>query len=111
MIHSIIYFKNSGNEEVYLTSADWMTRNLHKRIELMFPIEDPAIRVHLRNMLDMYWKDNKKSWLLNADGSYSRVVPEEGCKLFSAQEHLLENNQKKIVKFRKQFLTITKTNY
>lgn len=107
----ILYFKNAGNEEVYLTSADWMTRNLHKRVEIMFPIEDVLIRNQLKNMLDMYWKDNKKSWRLNTDGSYSRIIAEEGTKLFSAQEHLLENTQKKITKFRKHFLTITKTNY
>ncbi len=105
----IIYFKNGGNEEYYLTSADWMTRNLHKRVELMFPIEDFSLRLQLKNLLDMYWKDNTKSWLLNSDGTYSKIEVGESVKHFSAQEHLLEQSQKKINKFRKKFLSTIKS--
>lgn len=105
----IIYFRNGGNEEYYLTSADWMTRNLHKRVEVMFPIEEHALRLQLKNLLDMYWKDNTKSWLLNSDGTYSKIVVDENVKHFSAQEHLLEHSQKKINKFRKKFLSTIKS--
>lgn len=102
----IIYFRNGGNEEVYLTSADWMTRNLHKRVELMFPVEDSAIKEKLKNILDIYWRDNKKSWLLNNDGTYTKIVPPKGDKPVSSQKHFLDATQKKVTKLRKKILNI-----
>ncbi|ROL57073.1 polyphosphate kinase 1 [Bacteroidetes/Chlorobi group bacterium Naka2016] len=98
----IFYFKNNGNPEVYLSSADWMTRNLHRRIELMYPVEDPKIKSELINLLELYWRDNTKSWRLKSDGSYEKIVPKEGEKEFCAQQFLLDELEKerKVGKFR-----------
>lgn len=90
----IFYFKNNGNPEVYLSSADWMTRNLHRRIELMYPVEDSKLKNHLINLLDLYWKDNSKSWRLRQDGGYEKIFPKPGEKPFSTQKFLLESIEK-----------------
>jgi polyphosphate kinase len=97
----IIYFRNGGKPEYYLTSADWMTRNLHKRVELMYPIFDPTIQKELKHILDLYDKDNKKSWILDSDGNYVRPEIKEGEKSFSIQQFLLDDTQDKILKMRK----------
>jgi polyphosphate kinase len=68
----IFYFYNSGDEEIYLSSADWMPRNLERRVELMFPVEDPAIRERLKKALSVFLSDNMQSWELISDGSYKR---------------------------------------
>ena len=71
--HSRIFvFGNGGDPEYYLASADLMTRNLDRRIELLFPIEDPAIRFALRRILDFEFADSDKARRLRADGSYTR---------------------------------------
>ncbi len=70
----IFYFRNGGHEEVYLSSADWMKRNLSKRLELLFPIVDPGIRRRLIDALQTYFADNVKSWRLRSDGSYEKVA-------------------------------------
>lgn len=88
------YFKNNGNEEIYLSSADWMTRNLQKRVELMFPIYDSTIKKSIKKLLDLYWKDNKKSWNLLSNGNYKKLQPKGNDSGFSAQEYLLNNIKK-----------------
>ena len=70
----IFHFLNGGDEEVYLSSADWMTRNLDRRIELMFPVEAPDCRRKVLAALDTMFRDNVKGRRLSADGSY-RVPP------------------------------------
>ena len=75
---AIYYFLNGGDEEVYLASADWMTRNLDKRIELMFPIEDPGHKATVLHALRAMFRDTVKARRLNADGAYTRVLPEPG---------------------------------
>ncbi len=69
----VFYFRNGGHEEVYLSSADWMLRNLSKRLELLFPVLDPNHRRRLIEALETYFADNTKSWRLSSDGSYARV--------------------------------------
>jgi polyphosphate kinase len=70
--HSRVYhFRNGGDEEVYLSSADWMPRNLDRRIELLFPV-GPALRPKVLEVLDAMFADNVKSRRLNADGTYRR---------------------------------------
>lgn len=98
----IFYFKNNGNPEIYLSSADWMTRNLHRRIELMYPVEDPKIKNELYNILELYWKDNTKSWRLLPDGSYEKITPLPGEEEFCAQKYFLEKiaREKTTEKFR-----------
>ena len=70
------YFENGGNPEVYLSSADWMPRNLDKRVELMAPIENPDIRRRIRRILDLFFVDNTKAHVLQPDGSWVRQTPE-----------------------------------
>ena len=69
------HFANGGRDEVYMASADWMPRNFHRRVEAMLPIEDPALRARLIEILQIQCVDNAKSWLLRPDGKYERVSP------------------------------------
>ena len=66
----VFYFHNGGHEEVYLSSADWMQRNLSKRLELLFPVSDPGHRRRLIDALETYFADNVKAWRLQSDGTY-----------------------------------------
>lgn len=70
----IFYFANGGHEEVYLSSADWMKRNLDRRLELLFPVRDARIRRRMTGILKTFFKDNAKAWELLEDGRYRRVV-------------------------------------
>ncbi len=70
----IFAFGNGGHDEVYLGSADWMERNLDRRLELLFPVLDATLRKRLLVMLDTYFSDNAKAWRLRADGRYERVT-------------------------------------
>ncbi len=71
----ILYFYHGGDETVFLSSADWMPRNLDRRIELLVPVEDLASRRRLLEILDTYFRDNQNAWKLNPDGTYERVQP------------------------------------
>jgi polyphosphate kinase len=73
----IFYFHNGGHEEVYLGSADWMSRNLDRRLEILFPIVQPNLRRRLIDILKTFFADNVKAWRLCPDGRYERV-PREG---------------------------------
>ncbi len=86
----IFYFKNGGDEEYYLSSADWMSRNLHRRVELMFPIYDPNLRQQLWKILNVYWNDNMNSWTLLNTGEYQKAVCKEGEECRSAQNYFLD---------------------
>jgi polyphosphate kinase len=68
----IYYFLNAGEEEVYLSSADWMSRNLDRRIELMFPVEEPGHKAAVLAALRAMFRDNVKARALRADGAYER---------------------------------------
>ena len=71
--HSRIFrFENGGKPELYLSSADWMPRNFFRRVETCFPIEDPALRTQIEQMLDVYWKDNIKAREQNSEPTYAR---------------------------------------
>jgi polyphosphate kinase len=86
----VYYFENGGKPEVYCASADLMERNLHRRIEVAFPVLDPALRQRvIEEALDYYLRDNMQSWLLQDDGTYIRAdVGDEAP--FSAQGALLK---------------------
>jgi polyphosphate kinase len=68
-------FVNGGDEEVYIGSADWMPRNLDRRIEAVTPIEDPAHRQAVRDLVRLMWQDNRQAWELRQDGSYVQRHP------------------------------------
>jgi polyphosphate kinase len=84
------YFHNSGEEELYCASADWMDRNFFRRIELVFPICDPALKARVMGDLDTYLADNVQAWELHADGHY-RQLPgnSDGSDALPAQTKLL----------------------
>jgi polyphosphate kinase len=71
----IFYFHNDGNEEVYIGSADWMPRNLDRRVEAVTPIEDPELAKQLKDLLDLMLSDNRQAWELQADGQYVQRRP------------------------------------
>ena len=87
----VYYFHNDGDEELFLSSADWMDRNFFRRVETCFPIQDPALRNRIRSDLERYLKDNTHAWLLAADGSYHRLQPAARRKPHHAQAELLES--------------------
>jgi len=87
--HARIYqFRNGGDEEVYLSSADWMPRNLDRRIELLFPVAEPEPRRKVLEALDAMFLDNVKARRLMPDGSYKRKRPLKGEEPFRAQIHI-----------------------
>jgi len=87
----IFYFHNGGKADVYLASADWMNRNLFRRVEVAFPVLDPELKQRVIDEgLKPYLKDNHKAWELDADGHYHRRKPSARQPLFSAQDHLME---------------------
>jgi polyphosphate kinase len=69
------YFLNGGQEEVYIGSADWMPRNLDRRIEAVFPVSDPTHRQTIRDLLTLMWQDNRQAWELSPDGRYTQRRP------------------------------------
>ena len=69
----IFYFENGGNPERYMASADWMSRNLDRRVEIMFPVEDAKLKKEVKHILDVQLADNVKAQLMQPDGSYVRV--------------------------------------
>src|ERR671914_1287590 len=85
----IFYFHNSGAEDVFLASADWMDRNFFRRIELCFPVLDAALKRRvIREGLQPYLDDNCQAWVMNPEGGYERLKPRRGRRR-SAQEELL----------------------
>jgi polyphosphate kinase len=72
----IYYFRNGGTEEIYVGSADLMQRNLDRRVETLFPIQDGGSIEHVKSMLAIYLADNVKARRMNPDGTYSRVAQE-----------------------------------
>ncbi|GMQ97351.1 MAG: polyphosphate kinase 1 [Gammaproteobacteria bacterium] len=84
----VFYFENNGNQEVFLSSADWMDRNLHRRVETAFPVESKKLRRRLVNELGYYLKDNTQMWRMLEDGNYEQALPGNEAP-FSAQDALL----------------------
>lgn len=85
----IFYFRNGGDEEYYMASADWMPRNLDKRVEILFPVEDPALREQVHHILQIQLEDNVKAHVLQPDGSYEKI-DKRGKTLLCAQEYFCE---------------------
>jgi polyphosphate kinase len=86
----IYYFHNQGQEEVYIGSADWMPRNLDRRIEAVVPLEDPNIAKELQEILGTLLADNRQAWDLQPDGQYIQRQPADGTKEQCAQKILME---------------------
>jgi len=71
----IFWFANNGEPEVFIGSADWMSRNLDRRVEALTPVEEPTLREQLERLLDLYLEDNSGAWEMNSDGSFSQRKP------------------------------------
>ncbi len=102
----IFYFKNS-NPKVFISSADWMPRNLEKRYELMVPIFEKALSYKLYDLLNLQINDNTLSWQLDSSGRYEKISPKEDEKPINSQE-FLENYVNKIYKQSKKNRSTTK---
>lgn len=88
--HSRIYsFHNNGNEELFLSSADMMTRNMENRVEIAFPILDPDIKDEIKKTLQLFFSDNTKAWALRSDATYEKLRP-VGETPISAQVELMK---------------------
>ena len=72
----VYYFRNGGDEEYYIGSADLMKRNLEQRVEIVVPVEAPALRAELRTLLDLHMADDRSAWDMQPDGSYVQRRPE-----------------------------------
>lgn len=82
----IFYFHNGGNEEIYCGSADWMPRNLERRVEILFPVENEELKEELRQILQIQLDDNVKAYIQQPDGSYVKARRHSGQESIHAQE-------------------------
>jgi len=86
----IFHFHQGGDQEVFISSADWMTRNLEKRVELMTPILASSSKKILLGILESCFKDNQNAYLLQPDGSSKRIERQKGERRFRMQDHLTQ---------------------
>ena len=85
----LFWFANGGANEMYIGSADWMERNLDRRVEAVVPIEEPNLQARLLRLVDVYLHDNCSAWDMRSDGSFQRRIPEEESRV--AQVTLMEH--------------------
>jgi polyphosphate kinase len=84
----IFYFYNGGDNRVFISSADWMPRNLDRRVELMVPVDDAESQQRLIRIFETHFSDTVSAWQLQSDGSYRRVVPADKKRPVQSQEAL-----------------------
>jgi polyphosphate kinase len=102
----IFHFHQGGDGEVYISSADWMTRNLEKRVELMIPISQPALKRRLLRILESFFQDNTQASRLLPDGSSERIVRARGQKAVRVQDQFYQQ-ARKIAKAREHERAMT----
>jgi len=86
----IFYFENGGDDEVYISSADWMPRNLYERVEVLCPVREPSLKQRIKSeILAAYLADNVKARFLDRNGRYSRATRPRSGTGFSAQDFLI----------------------
>ncbi len=91
----VYYFHNGGNEQIYLGSADLMPRNINRRVEVLFPVQDQRIIRYLRDdLLETYMRANVKVRVLHADGTYERLKKKEGDPHINPQQWLINHRQR-----------------
>lgn len=88
--HRVFCFHHDGNPEVWLSSADWMERNLFRRVEVAFPLKDRKIRARVLEHLEAYTADTAQSWVLQPDGTYVRAQTPAGSTGIPVQQRLME---------------------
>ena len=86
----IFWFGNGGSPEVYIGSADWMSRNLDRRVEAVTPVEDANLQGRLERLLELYLKDNRGAWDMQSDGSFIQRQPEDGEDVRNSQVQLIK---------------------
>ncbi len=97
----IYYFENGGNEEYYLSSADWMPRNLERRVEILFPILEKNLQEKIGHILDCQLRDTLKAQILQPDGTYDKI-DKRGKVLFGSQDYFTEEAAKLVKAAKKQ---------
>ncbi len=91
----VFYFENAGRPELYLTSADLMGRNLDRRVELMFPIEDPALAASVkREVLDTPLAEAVRARILHSDGTYTGTISGDGANVSDSQQTIMQQRMK-----------------
>lgn len=93
----IFYFHNNGQEEIYMGSADWMPRNLDRRVEILFPVENERLMEEIKHILNTQLEDNMKAHILQSDGEYGKI-DKRGKKLVNSQEQFCKEAKKAIPK-------------
>jgi polyphosphate kinase len=88
----LFWFANGGDDEIYIGSADWMARNLDRRVEAVTPIEDPQLHQQLLRLIDTYLQDNCTAWDMQPDGSFIQRIPEDDS--FAVQASLIDGWRK-----------------
>ncbi|MEP4079208.1 polyphosphate kinase 1 [Haloferula sp.] len=91
----MFYFHQGGDPEIFISSADWMGRNLDRRVELMIPIEDKDARRQLLKILETLFKDTRQASLILPDGTSERIEPAKGKKPFRAQDYFYRQARRK----------------
>lgn len=92
----VFHFANGGQSEIYISSADWMPRNFHRRVEAMVPVEDAALKTRLVEILDVQLHDNVKTWVLRSDGKYERVQAAPDAVPVRAQARFIEMTRERV---------------
>ena len=90
----IFHFHQGGDAKVYISSADWMTRNLEKRVELLIPIEESALKRRLIRILDAFFQDNTQASRILPEGTSQRITKAKGAKAFRAQGYFYQQARK-----------------
>jgi len=91
-------FENGGTPEYFIGSADWMRRNLDKRVEVIVPVVDPSVQQTLEEILHAYRNDNASVWECQSDGSYVRRTPPEGAPHLVVQEELMRRTEASLLR-------------
>ena len=90
----IFYFYNNGLEDIYMGSADWMPRNLDRRVEIIFPVEDEVLKLKVKHILDVQLSDTLKAYEMTQEANYVRIKPPRGKKALGAQDTFCKEAKK-----------------
>ncbi|MGI8544589.1 MAG: polyphosphate kinase 1 [Aridibacter sp.] len=89
----VFYFANGGDEEIYIGSADWMHRNLDRRVEAVVPIKDKKLAAYLKkDFFNAYLKDTTNAQILDSNGKYERILPKKGARKFDSQMYFVRKD-------------------
>ena len=93
----IFYFENAGDDEIYMASADWMPRNLERRVEILFPVLNPELKKNVWHIIEVQLMDTQKAQLLQPDGTYEKI-DKRGKAIVNAQEQFCNEYTKEASK-------------